>query len=125
VPSGSIYEGKCEEIKQHVYDVIPGKNGFDVFAKTTTKIGEYVVRTVPNASKFTLVMRPDDLGFPVIPAPPLPTMRNDLIELEVWQMANKQYNDLMEKQEENKRRAYAIVWGQCSPTVQDRVATWT
>jgi hypothetical protein len=31
------------------------------------------------------------------------------------------YSDLMEKQEENKRRAYAIVWGQCSPTVQEQV----
>jgi hypothetical protein len=56
VPSGSIYEGKCEEIKQHVYDVIPGKNGFDVFAKPTTEIGEHIARTVPNAGEFTLVM---------------------------------------------------------------------
>jgi hypothetical protein len=40
----------------------------------------------------------------VIAAPPLPAVRNDLIELEVWQIANKQYNDLLEKREENKRR---------------------
>jgi hypothetical protein len=121
LPAVSAYEGKCEEIKHHVYDVVPGKNGFDIFAKTTTEIGEYIARTVPNAGEFTLVMRPDELGFPVIPVPPLPTVRNDLIELEVWRMANKRYNDLLEKQEENKWRAYAIVWGQCSPTVQDRV----
>jgi hypothetical protein len=82
---------------------------------TATKIGEYIARTVPNASEFTLAMRPGDLGFPVIATPPLP------IEPEVWQMANKQYNDLMEKQEENKRRVYAIVWGQCSRTVLDQV----
>jgi hypothetical protein len=57
----------------------------------------------------------------VIPVPPLPTVRNDLIELEIWHIATKQYNDLLEKREENKRRAYAIVWGQCSPAVQDHV----
>jgi hypothetical protein len=42
VPSISAYEGKCDEIKQYVYDVVAGKNGFDVFAKTTTEIGEYI-----------------------------------------------------------------------------------
>jgi hypothetical protein len=46
-----------------------------------------------------------------------------LIELEIWKSANKQYNDLVEKRDENKRRAYAIVWGQCSPTIQDRAKT--
>jgi hypothetical protein len=121
VPSVSAYEGKCEEIKHHVYDVVLGKNSFDVFAKMTTKIGEYIAWTIPNAGEFTLVMRPNELGFPVIPAPPLPTVRNDLIELEIWQIATKCYNNLLEKREENKRRAHAIVWGQCSLTIQDCV----
>jgi hypothetical protein len=98
VPSISAYEGKCEEIKQHVYDVVPWKNGFDVFAKTTTEIGKYIARNVPNASKFTLIMRLDELGFPVIPAPPLLAVRNDLIKLEVWHIANKQYNKKRRKQ---------------------------
>jgi hypothetical protein len=31
----SAFMGKCEEIKAHVFDVTPGKNGFYVFAKTT------------------------------------------------------------------------------------------
>jgi hypothetical protein len=78
LPAVSAYEGKCEEIKHHVYDVIPGKSGFDIFAKTTTEIGEYIAWTVPNAGEFTLVVRLDELSFPVIPAPPLLTVRNDL-----------------------------------------------
>jgi hypothetical protein len=66
-------------------------------------------------------MRPDNLGFPTIPKPAIPDKQNNLIELEKWKATNKQYSDLMEKQEENKRQAYAIVWGQCLPTVQDLV----
>jgi hypothetical protein len=77
----SVNEGKCEEIKQHVYDVIPGKNRFNVFAKTNTKIGEYITHTVPNAGEFSLVMRPSDLGFPVIPAPLMPVQQINLVEL--------------------------------------------
>jgi hypothetical protein len=115
------FEGRCEAIKHHVYDVTPGKNGFDVFSKTTTEIGQYIALTVANAGEFTLVMRPDNLGFPTIMAPAAPADRNDLVEVELWREANKRYNKAVEQREENQKRAYAIVWGQCSPTVQDRV----
>jgi hypothetical protein len=103
VPSISAYEGKCEEIKHHVYNVVQGKNGFDLFAKTTTKIREYIAQTVPNTSKFTLVMQPNKLCFPVIPTPPSLTSRNDLIELKVWCIANKQYNNLLESKRKTSR----------------------
>jgi hypothetical protein len=59
-------------VKNYVYNVIPGKNGFDIFAKTTTEIRQYIACTVLNTGEFVLVMQPDNLGFPVIPAPPLP-----------------------------------------------------
>jgi hypothetical protein len=71
--------------------VVPG-NG-----KTTTEIRQYIARTVPNAREFALVVRPDNLGFPTIPEPALPEDQNDLIKLEKWKAANKQYSDLMEK----------------------------
>jgi hypothetical protein len=56
VPSISMYEGKCDEIKLHMHDDVPRKNGFDVFAKMATEIGEYIARTVPNAGEFALMM---------------------------------------------------------------------
>jgi hypothetical protein len=68
------------QLKGHVYDAIPGKNGFDNFAKTTTEIGEYIARTVLNVGEFGLVMHPDNLSFPVIPGQPLPVDQNDLIQ---------------------------------------------
>jgi hypothetical protein len=80
---------------------------------------------VPSAGEFALVMRPDNLSFPTIPEPAIPEDRGNLIEVEKWKAANKQYNDLIEKREETKRQVYAIVWGQCSPTIQDRVKAST
>jgi hypothetical protein len=100
--------------------MVPGKNGFNTFAKTTTEIRQYIARTVPGAGEFVLVMRPGNLSFPTIPEPVSPEDQNNLIEFEKWKAADKLYRDLMEKQEENKRQANAIVWGQCSPTVQDQ-----
>jgi hypothetical protein len=124
-PMITTYKGKCKELKGHVYDMVPGKNRFDTFAKTTTEIGQYIARTVPSTAKWALVMRPENLSFPTIPEPAIPEDPTNLIEIEKWKATNKQYNDLMEKREENKRRAYAIVWGQCSPTLQDQVKAST
>jgi hypothetical protein len=94
----STFEGKCEAIKQHVYDVTPGRIGFDVFAKTTTKIGQYIASNVVNAGEFTLVMRPDNLGFPTIVPLATPHNRNDFVAVELWKEANKQYNKLVQQQ---------------------------
>jgi hypothetical protein len=107
-------KGKCEELKAHVYNVIPGKNGLDFFAKTTTEIGQYIACTVLNGGEFALIVHPDNLSFPVMPAPPLPADQNDVIEVKIWKAANKQHNDLMEKRDENQRQVYAMAWGQCS-----------
>jgi hypothetical protein len=78
----TAYKGKCNKLKGHVYDVVPGKNGFDTFTKTTTEIGQYIACTVLNAGEFALIMRPDNLGFLTIPEPAVPQDQNDLIELE-------------------------------------------
>jgi hypothetical protein len=103
VPAVVVYEGKCEELKAHMYNMVPRKNGFDIFAKTTTEIGQYIASKVPNAGEFALVMQPNNLGFLDIAVPMQPTNPTDLIELEIWKSANKQYNDLVEKLDENKR----------------------
>jgi hypothetical protein len=36
----SVFVGKCEAIKTHVFDVTPGKNRFDVSPKTTRENAE-------------------------------------------------------------------------------------
>jgi hypothetical protein len=51
-PMVTAYKGKCEELKGHVYYVVPGMNGFDTSAKTTTEIRQYIAHTVD----------PQDLG---------------------------------------------------------------
>jgi hypothetical protein len=121
----SAFEGKCESIKQHVYDVTPGENGFDVFSKTTTEIGEYIASNVANAGEFTLVMRPDNLGFPTLTPPEDVIDQTNMMEVEHWKDSNRRYQKAMEQRDENRKCAYAIVWGQCSPTVQDGVKAST
>jgi hypothetical protein len=68
---GSSYVGKCEEIKEHVYDVGPTKS-LDLFAKTMREIGEYLARTIKNGAEFRNAFDPEDLGFDTIVQPPEP-----------------------------------------------------
>jgi hypothetical protein len=68
---GSSYVGKCDDIKEHVYNIGPMRS-LDVFAKTTQEIGEYLVRTIKNGAEFRNAFDPEDLDFETIVQPPEP-----------------------------------------------------
>ena len=65
----SAFIGKCEDIKEHVYDAIPGRNGFDVFVKTTREIGEYIAPSIKDGGESRVALDPEDLGFTTLTAP--------------------------------------------------------
>jgi hypothetical protein len=119
--SVSGYVGKCEEIKEHVYDVTPGKNGFDSFAKTTREIGKHIARTVKDAGDFRTAMDPENLGFPTLAPPTDPADVNNILVMERWKMAYKAYSDSAEQRTKATSQTFAIMLGQCSPTVIDRL----
>jgi hypothetical protein len=85
----SNFVGKCEDIKEHVYDVTPGKSGFDVFAKTTREIGEYIARSVKDGGEFRTAMDPEDLGFSILVPPVDPTNINNMMQVKRWEIAYK------------------------------------
>ena len=122
--SSTVYTsfvGKCEDIKEHVYDVTPGKSGFDVFAKTTREVGEYIARTVKDGGEFRTAMDPEDLGFAVLAPPADPIDENNIMQVKRWEIAYKTHNDATDRRAKATSQAFAIVLGQCSPTVIDRV----
>jgi hypothetical protein len=119
--ASSGFTGKCEDIKDHIYDVTPGKSGFDAFAKTTREIGEYIARTVKDAGEFRTAMDPENLGFSPLVPPADPTDVGNLLLLKRWELAFKTYHDALERRNKATSQAFAIVLGQCSPTVIDRI----
>lgn len=114
----SSYLGKCEPIKHHVYDV---KKSVDQFSKTTKEISGYIARTVKHGAEFANAMDPENLGFADIAEPQLPDDTDDVIQMETWKYAFKTYSDKIEKRHLATGTAYAIVLGQCSPAVIDRI----
>ena len=114
------FRGPLPGYETYVYDISRNK-GSDAFSATTRKLSEYVSRTVSNAGEFMNAMNPDDLGFERIEEPEEPANGATAIELEKWKTKYKNWDQLTSKRSEAKKAAYAIVIGQCSETVKDKM----
>jgi hypothetical protein len=124
--SATSFVGKCVDIKDQVYDVGGNRGGFDVFVKTTREIAEHVSSKLKDASEFRNAMDPDNLAFETLAAPVLsdaPTM----MDMEIWKISYKTYSETLHRRELLLGQVFAIVLGQCSPTIVDRLKsspTW-
>jgi hypothetical protein len=92
----SGYTGKCDELKAYVYDVSPGKSGFETFAKTTIEIGQYIARTIKEAGEFRTAMDPDNLGFATLTAPADPIDPTNVMQMERWKVEYKEYKNALD-----------------------------
>jgi hypothetical protein len=117
----SAFMGKCEEIKAHVFDATPGKNRFDVFAKTTCKIGEYMARNVKDGGEFRVAFDPENLSFSIIAPPPDPCNVHNPMEIKRWEIAFRVFTNATECRTKAMGQGSAIILGQCSPTIVDRI----
>jgi hypothetical protein len=109
-----------------VYDVSGSRGGSDMFVKTTREIAEYVGSKLKDASEFRNAMDPDNLAFDVLTAPAIADATN-VMEMEIWKIEYKTYSEALKRRELLVGQVFAIVLGQCSPTVVDRLkssATW-
>ena len=117
----SSYEGKQAKIKDHIYDVGGIRGGNDLFDKTTREIADFISCTIKGGGKFQTAMDPDDLGFQPLVKPPLPDDDADELEVEQWKLRIHRFDERQAMRDEVTRQVFAIVKGQCSPTVVDRI----
>jgi hypothetical protein len=110
------FEGKCSEIKNSVYDMLSGK---DTFAKTTREIAEYVSREFDDAGEFRTGMV--EMRLPLLTEPP-PPADDTPINFELWKMmAQRTFEKQTEARRRNSTRVYALVIGQCSQALRNRM----
>jgi hypothetical protein len=88
--------GRCNELKAYVYDVSPGKSGFESFAKTTIKIVGYIACTIKEAGEFRMAMDPDNLGFATLTAPADPVDPTNVMQMERWKVEYKEYKNALD-----------------------------
>ena len=115
----SRFTGVCEDLKDYVYDTGIGRNNAEIFSKTTKAIAEYVAREYMAAGEFRNGL--PDLTLPTLTAPTPPAATATVVELKIWEMDFKEYRKRMEEREKNMEKTYALILGQCSKTICDRI----
>jgi hypothetical protein len=124
----TAYQGKIDDLKSFVYDVSAiGSGGMDSFHGTTKEIGEYIARTYKGGGEFIQAFNPSNLGFTPINNPTTPGANATLEEIEIWKLMFKSQHVKRETRDELKKQAYAVVLGQCSQAIRDRLEasnTW-
>ena len=117
------FRGPLPGYETYVYDISRNK-GSDAFSTTTRKLSELIARTTANAGEFMNAMNPDDLGFEDIEEPNDPTSESSTIEVEKWKTKYRNWDNLTSKRNEATKAAYAIVIGQCSDPVKDKMKSY-
>ena len=94
--------------------------------KTTRSIAEYVGRSYDDASDFQTGMV--NLELPTVDAPEDPPDTTGAVRLDLWKLARHRYELALENRRKVNGRAYALVLGQCSQAMRNRLeahADWT
>ena len=122
--NGSSFKGPLVGYESYVYDV--NKNsGSDAFNTTTIRLSEYISRTVPSAGEFMNAMNPEDLGFIPIVEPPDPVAGTTSgVAYEKWKTLHRNWDMKTQKRDEASKAAFAIIMGQCSDTLKDKMRTY-
>ena len=117
-PNNAKFEGKIEALKDHVFDATTVVRSGDLFATTLKEIGEYIAREYDDAGEFRTALV--DMSFQTLARPPDPDP-NDALRLEEWKIALRANHKKLETRNKNVKKAFALVLGQCSRTIRDRI----
>ena len=117
----SKFKGKIDDLEGYVYDVSGARGGTDTFQRTTIEIGEYIARNYKYAGEFRQAFNPDDLGFVEFEEPAPPADMNNPVAMKRWNLAMDRVERSTAQREELAKQAFAIVLGQCSQAVRDRL----
>ncbi len=112
------FEGKCEEFKGSIYDCSDAKEA-DEFVKITKDIAAYVGRTMKFGGDMRIAI--ETLETQVFPIPDDPPADANMAVTELWKESVKQLGKRMKYFQENKNMLYALVWGQCTDILQQKL----
>jgi hypothetical protein len=116
-PTGK-FEGEVEALKGFYYDCSDSKQS-DMFIKTTKKIAGHVGRTYKMGGDVRIAVETQEI--PTFAMPPNPPDDASRSELRIWE---KRLDAILKREdqlEHNIRQVYALVWGQCTEILQQRI----
>ena len=112
---GMKFEGRCEDLKGHVYDYGDGMTA-NQFVLTTKEIKNYVGRTYKHGGDIVDAIEAMVIPTKIEPADPLDP--NDRIAMKKWERQFDKYHKWVILTRENLKSLKELVWGQCSQNMQ-------
>ena len=113
------FEGATDELKLQIFDLV-GAGSADLFIKSKKALANYVGRTYQHSGDIRHTI--ETLTLPFIPTPrapigdPIPAFLAAIFSEQV-----KEYVKQVSRLQENIKRLWALVWGQCSNTIRKRI----
>jgi hypothetical protein len=121
--NAKTFMGDIEELQGSIYDCANTSDA-DRYLKTTTKIQEYVGRTLILGELLSPALENPSAGIPVL-APPTPNYADPAVPTAIETMIMGEEIKLHVKQkvamQENNRKLYSILRGQCTDLMLSRV----
>jgi hypothetical protein len=117
-PRFTKFEGRCEELKGHIYDCSDAKQS-DLFVKTTKEIALYVGRMYTYGGDIKIAI--ESLAMPTLKVPTdLAAGATKTKEL-IWKKKVEEYVRRETYLEENIKSLFSLVWGQCTDIMRQKV----
>jgi hypothetical protein len=117
-PRAPKFEGKCVDLKGHIYDCSDARQS-DQFMKTTREIAEYVGRTYKYGSDARLAV--ETLELPTIDPPADPAEEASRSEMRIWEKLIDEHVKRITYLTKNMKTLYSLVWGQCTDIMRQKV----
>ena len=118
MPRAPKFEGKCADLKGHIYDCSDVRQS-DQYTKTTKEIAEYVGRTYKYGGDTRLTV--ETLKKPVIVAPTDPPDDATKTDGKIWEKEIDAYVKKKDHIEENVKTLYSLNWGQCTDIMRQKI----
>jgi hypothetical protein len=112
------FEGKCEELKGHIYDCSDARQS-DIFVKTTKEIAEHVGRTFKKGSDARLAI--ENLALPILTLPADPADDTSKTLTRIWEKEVDEYVKRKTYLSDNMQTVYSLVWGQCTDVMRQKI----
>jgi len=118
VPRAPKFDGKCADLKGHIYDCSDVRQS-DQYTKTTKEIAEYVGRTFTYGGDARLAV--ETLKLPIMTIPVDPPENANRTETRIWEKTVDEHVKQSSKLRENMKTLYSLIWGQCTDIMRQKV----
>jgi hypothetical protein len=123
-PREPKFEGRCEELSGHTFNVISPAASADKFTRSVEELIEHVDKTYKHGADISASLQNLLIATVVKPTDQDPATDKEgerETNKEIWRQEIRAYVARKATLEENLQKAYALIWGQCSDPLRAKL----